>query len=96
MIAPAKLLLDIHWRSAEEALFIMKLSKSDRSLVPCVALLCAMPLAAATVRIYVTNAAGDRVHVIDPATNKVVDEIQGIEIPSGVAFSPDGKRLYFR
>ncbi len=73
----------------------MKLSRSDRGLVPCVALLCAMPLAAATVRIYVTNAAGDRVHVIDPETNKVVDEIQGIEIPSGVAFSPDGKRLYF-
>lgn len=55
----------------------------------------AIPLAAGTVRIYITNSAGDRVHVIDPTTNKVVEEIEGIEIPSGVAFSPDAKRLYF-
>lgn len=55
----------------------------------------ALPLAASSVRIYVTNAAGDRVHVIDAATNKVVEEIKGIEIPSGVDFSKDGKTLYF-
>ncbi len=55
----------------------------------------ALPLAASTVRIYVTNAAGDRVHVIDAATNKVVQEITNIEIPSGVSFSPDGKTVYF-
>lgn len=59
------------------------------------ALLAAAPLGASTVRIYVTNSAGDRVHVIDPATNKVVDEIKNIEIPSGVAFSRDKKTLYF-
>jgi YVTN family beta-propeller protein len=58
-------------------------------------LLIALPLFASSVRIYVTNAAGDRVHVIDPATNKVVDEIKGIEIPSGVDFSHDGKIIYF-
>ncbi len=34
-------------------------------------------------------------HVIDAATNKVVEEIKGIEIPSGVDFSKDGKTLYF-
>lgn len=55
----------------------------------------ALPLAASTVRIYVTNAAGDRVHVIDPATNKVVEEIKNIEIPSGVDFSRDGSVIYF-
>jgi len=55
----------------------------------------ALPLAASTVRIYITNAAGDRVHVIDPVTNKVVQEIHDIEIPSGVDFSHDKKTLYF-
>jgi YVTN family beta-propeller protein len=58
-------------------------------------LLLAIPLTAGSVRIYVTNSAGDRVHVIDPETNKVVQEIKNIEIPSGVAFSPDAKTVYF-
>jgi len=53
------------------------------------------PLSASAVRVYITNSAGDRVHVIDPMSNKVVDEIDDIEIPSGVAFSPDAKWLYF-
>jgi YVTN family beta-propeller protein len=33
--------------------------------------------------------------VIDPETNKVVDEIKDIEIPSGVSFSRDTKTIYF-
>jgi YVTN family beta-propeller protein len=52
------------------------------------------PAAAESSRIYVTNSAGDSVHVIDPVTNKVVQEIKGIEAAHGVAFSPDGKRVY--
>src|SRR5205809_3632500 len=44
--------------------------------------------------IYVTNSAGDSVHVIDPATNKVVQEIKGIEAAHGINFSPDGARVY--
>ena len=32
------------------------------------------------VRIVQTNAAGDNVHIIDPATNKVVGVIHGIEV----------------
>jgi len=44
--------------------------------------------------IYVTNAAGNNVHVIDASTNKVVQVIKGIEASHGVAFSPDGKRVY--
>src|SRR5271170_6597458 len=52
------------------------------------------PLMSGAVRIYITDAAGDSVQVIDPATNKVVDEIKGIEIPSGVDFSRDGKQIY--
>src|SRR5450759_4271210 len=54
----------------------------------------AAPLVASTARIYVTNSAGTEVHVIDPATNKVVQVIEGIEVPHGVAFSPDGSRVY--
>jgi YVTN family beta-propeller protein len=56
--------------------------------------LVALPLAAGSVRIFQTNSAGDDVHVIDPATNKVVMTIKGIEVPHGVGFSPDGTRAY--
>src|SRR5258706_9823711 len=44
--------------------------------------------------IYVTNSAGDSMHVIDPATNKVVQEIKGIEAAHGIGPSPDGSRVY--
>jgi YVTN family beta-propeller protein len=56
--------------------------------------LAAQPASAETVRVYVTNSAGDNVHVVDPATNKVVQVIEGIEAPHGVDFSPDGGRVY--
>src|SRR5882672_6549582 len=49
---------------------------------------------AGTARIYVTNSAGDSIHVIDPTTNKVVQVIKGIEGAHGIAFSPDGSRVY--
>jgi len=49
---------------------------------------------AGMVRIYVTNSAGDSVHVIDPATNQVVQEFKGPEAMHGIAFSPDGARVY--
>src|SRR5947199_6223879 len=52
------------------------------------------PARAELVRVYVTNSAGDSVHVIDPATNKVVQEFKGPEAMHGVAFSPDGARVY--
>src|SRR6516164_5659800 len=58
------------------------------------ALFLALPLLASSVRVYQTNSAGDEVHVIDPATNKVVQTIRDIEVPHGVTFSPDGKRAY--
>jgi YVTN family beta-propeller protein len=45
-------------------------------------------------RIYVTNSAGNTIDVIDPASNKVVQTIRGIELPHGVAFSPDSARVY--
>jgi YVTN family beta-propeller protein len=46
------------------------------------------------VRIYVTNSAGDSVHVVDPATNKVVQVFKGPEAMHGIAFAPDGSRIY--
>ena len=42
-----------------------------------------------------TNAAGDNVFLIDPATNKIVGEITGIEVNHGAAAAPDGSRFYF-
>ncbi len=41
-----------------------------------------------------TNAAGDNLHLIDSATNKVVGEIGGIEVNHGVAAAPDGRFFY--
>src|ERR1700680_4758933 len=62
-------------------------------------LLCTVSFPAASaqqskLRIVQTNSAGDNIHIIDPATNKVVGEIKGIEAPHGVAVSPDGSRIY--
>jgi YVTN family beta-propeller protein len=45
-------------------------------------------------RVMQTNAAGDNVHVIDPATNKVTGTIEGIEIPHGIVIAPGGARMY--
>jgi YVTN family beta-propeller protein len=59
-----------------------------------VSLLFTLPLLASSVRVYQTNSAGDDVHIIDPATNKVVQTIKDIEVPHGVTFAPDGKRAY--
>lgn len=54
----------------------------------------ALPLSAKTVRIYITNSAGETVSVVDPETNKVVQVIEGVELTHGIGFSPDGKRVY--
>lgn len=45
-------------------------------------------------RVLQSNAAGDNIHVIDPATNQVVGLIEGVEAPHGLAIAPDGKRVY--
>ena len=63
--------------------------------VMAVILICALPLSAQQkVRIIQTNSAGDNVHIIDPATNKVVGVIEGIEVGHGAGTSPDGTRIY--
>jgi YVTN family beta-propeller protein len=55
-----------------------------------------LPVAAiGQVRIVQTNSGGDNIHLIDPATNKVVAEVKGVPVNHGAAASPDGKILYF-
>lgn len=69
----------------------------DVSKVLLAALLALAPLPAAAAEtglVFVTNSAGDSIHVIDPATNKVVQVIGGIEAPHGITFSPDGATVY--
>ena len=59
--------------------------------------LCSIPVIAqqhSKVRIIQTNSAGDNVHLIDPATNKVVGVIEGIEVNHGAGAAPDGTRIY--
>ncbi len=71
----------------------MNLNRTKSALRP-LAFLLALPLAASTVRIIQTNSAGDNIHIIDPATNKVVGIINGIEVSHGAAVAPDGSRYY--
>jgi YVTN family beta-propeller protein len=52
------------------------------------------PRSGSIAQIYVTNSAADTIDVIDPMTNQVVQVIQGIELPHGIAFSADGTRVY--
>ena len=53
-----------------------------------------LPASADAVRIYITNSAGDSIHVIDPATNKVVQEIKNYVGAHGIDFAPDGSKVY--
>lgn len=46
-------------------------------------------------RIVQTNSKDDVIHLIDPETQTIVDEIKGIPVNHGVAAAPDGSKLYF-
>jgi YVTN family beta-propeller protein len=63
-----------------------------------VVLLCALAVSplhgSSKVVIVQTNSAGDNIHIIDPVTNKVVGQIEGIEVNHGAAVAPDGTRIY--
>jgi YVTN family beta-propeller protein len=52
------------------------------------------PVSAGEVRVYITDSGGDSVDAIDPATNKIVQVITGVEVPHGINFSADGSRIY--
>ncbi len=45
-------------------------------------------------RVVQTNFAGDTVSIIDPATNKVVGEIPGIEMAHGISVAKDNSQIY--
>ena len=50
----------------------------------------------AQVRIVQTNSGkSNNVHLIDPATNRIVGEVANVPINHGAAASPDGRWLYF-
>jgi YVTN family beta-propeller protein len=68
----------------------------SRSIIAAWVAIMAAPVAAQaeTVRIYVTNSAGDSIHVIDPATNQVIQEFKAPEAAHGIAFAPGGSRVY--
>jgi YVTN family beta-propeller protein len=72
----------------------MKIGFARGWLLAAVWMLLAMPVAAGSARVYVTNHAGTTISVIDTSKNKVVDEIKDIEVPEAVDFSPDGSRIY--
>jgi YVTN family beta-propeller protein len=57
-------------------------------------ILLAIPALASTSKIYVLNNGGTTIDVIDPATNKIVQTIDGIVRPHGVTFSPDKRWAY--
>jgi YVTN family beta-propeller protein len=79
---------------AEEAPMTVRLRRG-LGLSLCAALaLSTTPAFAGQSLVYVTNSAGDNIHVIDCATNRVVQVIDGIEAPHGIGFSPDGARVY--
>jgi YVTN family beta-propeller protein len=63
-------------------------------IVLCTASISLLAAQESRLRIIQTNSAGDNIHIIDPATNKVVGEIKGIEAPHGVAAAPDGSKIY--
>jgi YVTN family beta-propeller protein len=56
--------------------------------------LCTCAWSASGGQIFVTNSAGDSIHVIDTRSNKVVQVLEGIEGAHGICFSPDGSRIY--
>jgi YVTN family beta-propeller protein len=44
--------------------------------------------------VFVTNSAGGTIDVVDSTTNTVVQVIRGVDLPHGIALSPDGTRVY--
>jgi YVTN family beta-propeller protein len=53
-----------------------------------------LPASAASSLILISNSAGDSVHLVDSATNKVVKEFPVGEAAHGIAPAPDGSRIY--
>jgi YVTN family beta-propeller protein len=76
----------------------MNTQRAFRYLTPLASLVMVAPFVAIAAeheaRVIQTNSAGDSVHVIDPATNRVVGIIKDIEVSHGVVIAPDGSSIY--
>lgn len=70
------------------------LARHHRLLWTSVLLALSATVAAAQVRIVQTNSGGDNIHLIDPASQKIVGEIKGVPINHGAAADPGGARFY--
>ena len=75
---------------------MMTLQAFRRLLVGLGVIALTLPLAGAGGKVLIiqTNSAGDSVHVIDAATNKIMAEVQGIERAHGAQAAPDGAWFY--
>jgi YVTN family beta-propeller protein len=67
----------------------------DRHVIAALLILLTASAAIGQTRIVQTNSRADTIQLIDPVTQKVVNEIKGIPVNHGVAAAPDGSRLYF-
>jgi YVTN family beta-propeller protein len=77
----------------------MNTQRAFRYLTPLASLVMVAPFMAMAAeheeaRVIQTNSAGDSVHVIDPATNRVIGIIKDIEVSHGVVIAPDGSCIY--
>jgi YVTN family beta-propeller protein len=63
-------------------------------MFPVVMVLALAAPAAPPAKVYVANSAGNDLHVIDPATNKVVKRVEVGPQPHGLAATADGRRMF--
>ena len=72
----------------------MKNRAAACAILVCAALVCVGPVSAGEVLVYITDHVGSSIEAIDPQTNRVVQVIKDVAVPHGIAFSPDGSRIY--
>lgn len=66
-----------------------------RVAIAVIAMALAFPeIVGATTKLYVANSAGNDVHVIDPATNRVIKRVEVGPQPHGLVATPDGKQMF--
>jgi YVTN family beta-propeller protein len=64
------------------------------AIIPILLLACAAPEPAVPQKLYVANSAGNDLHIIDTATNKVIKRVEVGPNPHGLVATKDGKRLF--
>jgi len=74
--------------------FLKGLGRLPSELTKLLPLLLAVPMMAASLRVYVANTDGATISIIDPSTNQVIGEIPVSKNPHAVLLSPDKSRFY--